>query len=72
MARDISHGDLYTSQCQYEKAARGLVILGFVLAVFASVAAVKAFRGEREKWQSVIEAQKSRHRGFREEEYEII
>jgi len=47
---------------------RGFGILEFVHAIFASVADVWALQGEREKWQTVIEMKKLRHRRFEEEE----
>ncbi len=68
MAQDASHGITYTSQYQLGKVTMGFGILEFVHAVFASVAAVWALQGEREKWQIVIEMKEFRHRRFEEEE----
>jgi len=68
MAQDASHGITYRSQSQLGKVTRGFGILELVHAVFASVVAVWALQGEREKWQTVIEMKKLRHRRFEEEE----
>lgn len=68
MAQHASHGITYTSQYQLGKVTRGFGILESVHAVFASVVAVEALQGEREKWQTVIEMKKLRHRRFEEEE----
>ena len=68
MSQEPTHGGMYHSQCQLEKATRVIIVIKFVLAVLASVAAVWALRGEREKWRNVVEMKDLRHRPFKEEE----